>query len=249
MSTNTKVSYEITGTIIGEYENKDNGNAELWKKNYVLIDKIDEEKQAATFNISKNIQINYAKYSKEVEKFKSEFKIPIDAYLNVVLKVTYETKLEDNTLTSSTDTMEVKIPLARNTITIDKKLDESRSKNLNESIDIKKDDKLIRIGIIINLVTLALFLILSPHLFISKKTYYDKTLSKILKNYAEIIAEVDSLPEKKDLEILDIKTFDDLVDIEEELKSPILYYEQEKGSISLFTIITDNYVYRYILKK
>ena len=47
----------------------------------------------------------------------------------------------------------------------------------------------------------------------------------------------------------DVKNFEDMVDIEEEIKSPILYYEVEEGSEALFTIVNDNYMYRYILKK
>ena len=116
--TTNNISYEINGTIIGEYENKDNGNAELWKKNYVLLDKISEEKESATFNVGKTLKIDYSKYSKVVEDFKSKFKIPIDAYLDVILKVDYDMVLEDQSIVKSTDTMEVRIPLAKTTIKI-----------------------------------------------------------------------------------------------------------------------------------
>ena len=40
-----------------------------------------------------------------------------------------------------------------------------------------------------------------------------------------------------------------MVDIEEEIKSPILFYEIKKGSESIFTIVNGSYIYRYMLKK
>ena len=246
--TKNNISYEINGTIIGEYENKENGNAELWKKNYVLLDKISEEKDSAIFNIDKTLKIDYSKYSKVVEEFKSKFKIPIDAYLDVVLKVNYDMSLEDQSIVKNTDTMEVKIPLAKTTIKIEKKLTDHRSVNLSD-IPVTKNKTLIRHGVAINLVSIAFFLLLSPYVFISNKTYYDKTLAKILKTYAEVIAEVHAPPSGDGLEVIDVKNFEDMVDIEEEIKSPILFYEIKKGSESIFTIVNGSYIYRYMLKK
>ena len=40
-----------------------------------------------------------------------------------------------------------------------------------------------------------------------------------------------------------------MVDIEEEIKSPIIYYEVERNNESWFIIVTDKYVYKYTLVK
>ncbi len=246
--TTNNINYEIHGTIIGEYENKDNGNAELWKKNYVLVDKINEEKESATFNIAKSLKIDYSKYSKVVEDFKSKFKIPIDAYLDVILKVDYDVLLDDQSIVKNTDTMEVRIPLAKTTINIEKKIDKHRDYSLSE-VPVTKNKTLIRHGVFINLVSIAFFLLLSPYVFISNKTYYEKTLNRILKTFSEVIAEVHAPPSGDGLEVIDVKNFEDMVDIEEEIKSPILFYEIIKGSESIFTIVNGGYIYRYMLKK
>ena len=84
-------------------------------------------------------------------------------------------------------------------------------------------------------------------LIINKKTYYTKNYNKIIKNYSDIIVEVSTQPNLENLEILEIKNFDDLVDTEEELKSPILLYEIKKQKESWFIIIHNKYAYRYIL--
>ena len=82
-----------------------------------------------------------------------------------------------------------------------------------------------------------------------EKTEFTKNLEKILKDYSEIIVEVSTpLEYDKSINVLDIKTFEDMVDIEEEIKSPILLYEIKKNHEAWFIIIKDEYMYRYILK-
>lgn len=244
-------SYDITATIIGEYENTTNGNAELWKKNYVI--KNLEEKnieKGTSFNINENIKIDYSKYSKVVESFISKFRIPIDAYLDVKLNVVYSSELGKNTgLDRKRDQLEIKIPLAKTTIKIDKNIKEHRTEKLNNNDLVEENKPLIRFGLGLCLISLAIFLLLSPQVFISSKTYYEKTLKKIMRDYAEIIVEVDFPPDPDGVEVIDVKNFDDMVDIEEEIKSPILYYEIEKDAESLFTITTDKYIYKYNLRK
>ena len=46
----------------------------------------------------------------------------------------------------------------------------------------------------------------------------------------------------------DIKNFEDLINIEEELRIPILFYELEKDDEAWFIITTETQAYRYILK-
>ena len=84
-------------------------------------------------------------------------------------------------------------------------------------------------------------------LFINRKNYYEKILNKILKDYAEIIVEVSNPINLNGLEVFDIKNFDDMIDLEEELKSPILLYETIKGKESVFIVVNDNYAYVYTL--
>ena len=73
-------------------------------------------------------------------------------------------------------------------------------------------------------------------------------LRKILKGYGDIIAEVTTKPDLRGLNIIEVKEFEDLINIEEELRVPILYYELEKDNEAWFIITTGNQVYRYILR-
>ncbi len=72
-------------------------------------------------------------------------------------------------------------------------------------------------------------------------------LNRILKNYGDIVAEIVTPTETGNMRVIDVKNFDQLLDIEEEIRMPILFYETVEGEEGEFTIIYDNIVYRYIL--
>ena len=250
LPTDMNYKYEINASIIGEYENAENGNAELWKKNYPLHPEEKLKTSSSGFNIKKNVKINYSEYSRVVDNFKSNFKLAIDAYLSVKLTIKYDGTISHTyDKIDSADVMEIKIPLSKATTKISTNYVKKQAKHLKEITKIKEDQTLINIGISIGSITLLLFLILSPKLFFENKNHFRKRLAKIMKEYSEIIVEVESELTFEDLEIIDIKTFEDMVDIEEGIKSPILYYEIEKDNESWFVITTDKYLYRYILRR
>lgn len=244
-------TYDVIATIIGEYENTSNGKSELWKKKYNLLEKQDRVKNNSTnFDIKQNIKINYKEYDDIVNKYKSEFNIAIDAYLNVKIKIDYIGNIvDDNSSISDVDYMEVNIPLNKPIVKINTNNDKDENKKVEKTQIVFKDYKMIRIGYIILAIDLLAFALLLPSLFLSSKSLYIKDLRRIMKSYSEIIVEIESLPNLENLELLDIKEFDDMIDIEEETKSPILYYEVKENLESWFLIIINNYIYRYVLKK
>lgn len=248
---NMNYTYDITATIIGEYENSSSGKAEIWKKKYTLLEKQNKNLlDTTTFDIHQNVKIKYGTYNKIVNDFKQRFKLAIDAYLNVKVTIKYDSNIIDTkSKVTDIDTLEVNIPLNSSTIKITTDYNKSTNKELSKEDTIIEDETTIRTGIIMLVITSLMFLALAPKLFVSHKSYYLKRLNKIMKGYSEIIVEVTTPLDFDNLTILDIKTFDDMVDIEEEIKSPILYYEIAEDKESWFVIVTEKYMYRYILKK
>ena len=79
------------------------------------------------------------------------------------------------------------------------------------------------------------------------KNDYTVALNRILKSYGDIVAEVVSPIETDYMKIVDVKNFDQLLDIEEEIRMPILFYETIPEEEGEFVILYDNMVYRYII--
>ena len=72
--------------------------------------------------------------------------------------------------------------------------------------------------------------------------------NKIKKDYGSIIIDVDNHINFSKFTIFDIKTIEELVDLEEEVRIPILFYEKKKNKVCYFVIIKDNYMYRFTLE-
>ena len=83
---------------------------------------------------------------------------------------------------------------------------------------------------------------------LSRKSYYEKAINMILKNYGDIVAELVNPVDLSKLNVIDVKNFDQMLDVEEELRIPIMFYETEKNNRGEFVIVTNEIAYRYILK-
>ena len=77
---------------------------------------------------------------------------------------------------------------------------------------------------------------------------YTRTIRKILRNYGDIVAEIVKPVDLSNLEIIDVKNFDQILDVEEELRMPILFSEDKRNEEGCFVIIHNNIAYRYILR-
>ena len=85
-------------------------------------------------------------------------------------------------------------------------------------------------------------------LVVTRKSEYVLALNKILKEYADIIAETHNMPDLDKYDVINVKNFNDLVDVEEELHSPILYFDVKENTESVFVILNNNTAYKFTLR-
>lgn len=248
------ISYSVKAIITGQYENsKNTSSGELWRKNYLLIGDTDvTSEHTSTYDIKQNVKINYNSYNLEVSKYRAATHLAIDANLKVMLQVnSYDTPFDSPSFNRqkpvSTDEIALNIPLTTSATKIEKSFNATSSGTIVPEHEVSSNSVMIATGVIGLVINITIFIIVFRIFFKDDRTHYEKQLDKILKNYNDIIAEVDG-NKVTDKTFIDIKAFEDLVDIEEELKTPILYYEITPGKESWFIIKSDT-VYRYILKK
>ncbi len=251
---NFYTSYSVKAVITGQYENsKNTSSGELWRKNYVLLGDTDITSiNTSTYDIKQNVKINYNSYNLEVSKYRATTRLAIDAELKVIMKVSsYDVPFDSPNFNRekpvSVDEITLNIPLTTSATKIEKAFDATSSGTVTPTYEVYSNSVMIVAGGIGLAITVTLFIIAFRVFFKDSRTHYEKQLDKILKNYNDVIAEVDG-SKVTDKTFVDIKAFEDLVDIEEELKTPILYYEITPGKEAWFIIKSDT-VYRYILKK
>lgn len=178
--------------------------------------------------------------------------MPVNA--NIVIANTTESVLgvELNSEFDKTKELHITIPLLNPTFNINTVIPTSvtQSVYVTENRKIDPNRVLETIGSIGICICTIIFTLLSTtnKRFKSTKELYYEAVDTLIFKYEQIIVKVDNFDNFKDLKIVNVKEFDDLLDIEEELSTPILYYEDTFKKESYFVIVKGPYQYRYSIK-
>lgn len=246
----SSVDYEIVAKLI--IENNDT-KTKYYEKKYVLNPKTtDSVKNNGTlYNLDKKVNINYEHYNNIATNFKSKYGVDSQSYLEVYLN-TYNNVNSNYKDIPTSEQISVRIPLSQKAIEI-----KFNTQEINKSIDKYVSSKSIVINgylkFIVGIVFLFLSLIFLSFTFVIIKKYtkkiskYDKFINKILKEYDRLIVETATFPDEKDYNVLLINNFNELVDVRDNLRSPIMFYNIKDHKMSKFYILNDNNLYLYIV--
>lgn len=249
---NYKYSYYIEAQTLVKSDQGD--NVIFSKKENIVPSKTQVLNNSNNFNVKELVKINYDKYNSSVKNFKSEYALSAKGELVLTL---YVNILDDkgNAISniSADNKMNIVIPLTEQMIDIKMNYKETNNSNTfiahtNVSIANKK---VFYVGLILFVLFLLSLLKLTLLLLKlnRKKTPYDVKLSKILREFDRVIVESKKdiiIDEKQD--IIEVKSFEELLDVRDNLEKPILFYELHKGQKSIFVVKNNYEVYKYVLK-
>lgn len=250
--TNFMYTYSIDA-ITNVYDDKNNTKLLYTRKDRILNDVAKALKDADTLKIDVEQNINYAKYNNIVNELRKEYALDVNSSVTIVLNVTINGNSENviGDISNNSETS-VTIPLTEKTINV------SASKKLvnnKKEYPVKKEGiknpKLFGVGSFLAVVSLySLYKVLALSFVLQKsKTKYDKELAKILKEYDRaIVSAKEKIVLEPDINILDVASFTELLDVHDNLHLPIIFIEVYKGQLAWFIIRKHNQVYRFKLK-
>ena len=249
----TKYTYQIVAVTDIKYSNvnPEKNDQSIWTKQYILVEPKQFEVDGANFTINENFDVDFAKYNNEVKEFKEQLKLPIIANLEIKLIVRSDMDVQGvNDKVVESSIMNVKMDLAQDIFTIEKQFENSDNKSVTQTIEKKKEVNVVLLSIGSVCVLIAILIMLDAikkSIKFSKKSDYAIASNRILKNYGDIVAEIVSPVEIDNLNVIEVKDFDQLLDIEEEIRMPILFYETIPDEQGEFIIVCDNMAYRYVI--
>ncbi len=239
---NNDYRYDIVAKITVKHNST---GKELWTEEIKLADDknviVSDKKNIA---IKDSVEIPYKEYNDKVRNFKSQLNIPITAYLDINLIV----KDKDN-INKKISTTGISMDLNEDTFEINEVATGKGIENITENSNPNK--KLLIVVSSIAVLSSLYILVKIYNLLNSsmvKKSYYSKAIYKILKNYGDIVAELVKPVDLSGLKIIDVKNFDQMLDVEEELRIPIMFYETIKNEEGYFVLVHQDMAYRYILR-
>ena len=242
--------YSIVATLIGNYDGSGKDD-ELWSKEFILEPSTSLNlEDANNISVVKTFEIDYQTYNSIMQSFKEEFNLMVDAYLNIDFKVNVKSTVGDNNQIDENNLINIKIPLLKDTTYITYTKTGIVNNNIWTTVnDLEQTSILLKIiygiGVLFGAV-LDWLLLLKAYKTTEKDRYYYE-VNRILKSYAEILVAVDEIPEHLELKNIKVSNFKDMIDVNEELHLPILYFE-ENNQISFF-IISETHFYIYFIKR
>lgn len=245
-----KYVYYIKGVMSA---NVSNTSKDYWQKSYDLLKtKEVEYNDLNKINFSENIKLDYQTYNDLLMKFKEEYKLAMDGVFKVILYVENYVESVAGYELKKTATTSLEVPLTKATIEVPIEINEINEKSELFS-DLIYDESIIYVLFkILSAITLLIGLcLLGFSIFkivrsLEKISSYNKELKKILKTYDGIIVNVSKLPNYNNANLIDVNSFNELLDAHAEIRQPISYLESHKHAT--FMLINGQVTWRYVLR-
>ena len=203
---------------------------------YVVKDTVHNDiNNTGTFAVTEHAVIDYGYYNYLANKFKIETGVDIISYLNVYLEVDKKTDESLNYAINETTRANIKIPLSERALEINfdaNNLESTKSISPTEEVIVNYHYLALEIMLFIISTIFITLVIKDLASLIKSKTAYDKYVDKLLKNYDRLIVETKTKFDMTNYNITSVKSFTELLDVRDNLKLPIVYYniiEHKKG--------------------
>lgn len=256
-------SYDITAKLVATESGAD--EKILYEKEEILL----SEKSVAAVagkivKIDEPIQINYQKYNSLMTSFRTDYGLTLKANLYVTMNVRVSGTHENfATPIKSDQKITLRIPMSERTINVALETDGVNSDSFIEEEKRDPTKSLLFVAVagasaVVFVFTLVMSIVVSVRRK-SDRSDYEKELDKITKEYNQLIVEVEHVPKIDQKNVIEVKSFDELLDVRDTIQKPILHL-QISDQRSLFIIEGDNggaYVYamgmaarrRYVRRK
>ena len=176
----------------------------------------------------------------------------MDAELQVNLIVETEGTSVSGDHVSHSDKVGLVVPLNQDVLQIarDKNVVADSTKQIDTEVVNKMDTTSLIIGIALFVVAIIFVVVLASELFkrMHKSRYFTE-VRKILNDYGEIIVEVIHPLDLEHKEKIMVKNFNEMIDLEQELRVPILCYQDEVLGQTTFAIMNETRCYVYLIKQ
>lgn len=226
----------------------------LFSKNYELVkDTIESSNNTKEYILNRLVDIDYSKYNSLASKFKSTYGITSNARLEVHLLIRndgYSGLSEDLKYTRNPDLF-ISIPLTENSVNIaidSALLDNSDTLNYQTKLVI---GNYYLFGSAILSLIIGLYIMVDLVLFLYKtynnKSEYEKTLNKLLREYDRLIVESPTVINTDDFNVIVVQNFEELLDVHDNLKLPIIFNEIIKKRESWLYIKNEGDLYLFVL--
>ena len=260
IDTNMYYKLEMPKTVKYEYSYKAKAVIEVKElSNSNSIYKIEEEllsvkpvKSTGSLVIDEKLSIDYDKYNALINNFKNVYELKnTESFIEISLFVNVNNLSSTKENITERKVASLKIPLAENTIAID---NPNKNAEVNFTLGTKKVNNVQFLLIIALVATIyGIIVALYDYIYIRKtrtaEMIYEKEIKSIMNNYDSFIQKINGSYDIGTSQVIKIESFNDILEIRDTLKQPILMLENEEKNGTFFIIpATNSIIYTYALR-
>lgn len=229
-----------------------------YEKEYVLLpEKEISLKDNKTKTIIETINVNYDQYNKIANSFKNNYALNTKNKLIIYFNVDKNFMNNGNIFNNDKNKMSLEIPLSEKSVEI--KLDTNEINNNNKLLLSTKNEYKINVYFIVLFVLAIIVFILVllktikyVKCLVNSDNCYDSYINKLLNEYDRLIVKTNTSPfkNKDDKEnIINVENFEELLDVRDNVKKPIMYYVITKHVKCQFYIRNEGNIYITTIKR
>lgn len=250
-ATNVGYTYDIKATVRGTYTltGKEDDAANVWLKQMQLVKPTSKSVDGGSVSVVESVVIPFEDYKKMIDDYRSTLQVPV----NGEALVTYTLRAHgtiDGVDFSDTRVSTIAVPLTQQIYQLAIKFDKEDTKQVVSTTTVSQHTKMVQYGMIaagvLGLTGIVLMVIGQRRRIF--KTPYRTAIDRIYRYHDGIIIRAKELPDLSGKRIVPVKSFDDMLNLEEEIKVPIVACEVNDEA-TRFMIIRDDLVYQYLLGK
>ena len=226
----------------------------FFEKEFELLENSSEElKNGKNYSLKKEVEIDYGYYNNLANRFRANYAVNTNSVLEVYLQVK-EKNMDSNSFELSNENKTVlTIPLSEQEINIsldNKNVNDEKQIVKEKEVRINKPIYLIISGILLLFVLIEIIRLIKKLLLLNKKSNkYDKYIKKILRGYDRVIVNVKTPPNLDDYNVIKVESFEELIDVRDNIKEPIKYIVIQEHQKSEFFITNHIDLYLYVVKE
>ncbi len=244
-------AYDIRAIIRGRYSPKGSeaDTVDVWTKEVQVKEPVHDSVTAKSLTFDPSADVSYDEYKRMIEQLRLSMTLPISSDITVLFTINVS-GIIDGTPFNDIRTASVTAPIGEQIFILSQKYDKQDTKQIvTASIQtgVDRQSQYETYGALaLGVLSLVSFVYgLRKQIF---KTPYQRELEKIYRYHDGIIIRAAHQADLSKKSIVQVKSFEDMLNLEEELKSPIVSSPAGLDA-TRFTIIYSDVAYQYTLGK
>ncbi len=248
---NLTYTYDVKAKVLGKYAIKaDSENtANVWSREYVLVSPTSKTVTTKQLTLTPTADMPFMEYKQAIDNFKLALELPLNSEAQLMTTIKVDGSINGTPFTD-TRVVTVSAPLDQPIYTLGVKYDKSDTKHIvGESAKSNREQfqrYLMIFAVSVGVLGVGMLLYgLRRQIF---KTPYQRELEKIYRYNDGIIIRAQRPADLSGKRIVPVLSFEDMLNLEEELKLPIVA-SPAGGEATKFIIIRDDVAYVFTLGK